>query len=120
MNKPEVIDLFCGCGGLSLGFKMGGFSIIAGIDNNKAAINTFKNNFKSSKAICADILEIDERFINEKIGNIKGVDLIIGGPPCQGFSNANKNYVEEDDPRNKLLTHMSDYISFSNLSGTIN
>lgn len=103
MNSPKVIDLFCGCGGLSLGFKMCGFDLVAGIDNNKAAINTYERNFNGTKAICADILKIDKDEIIRRIGDIDQVDVIIGGPPCQGFSNANKNYIELDDPRNKLF-----------------
>ena len=103
MTKPKFIDLFCGCGGLSLGFEMAGFSLVAGIDFNAAAIKTYSRNFKSAKAICADILNIDKQDIIKEIGDIQKIDVIIGGPPCQGFSNANKNYVELDDPRNKLF-----------------
>ncbi|SFS33016.1 DNA (cytosine-5)-methyltransferase 1 [Succinivibrio dextrinosolvens] len=103
MHKHKFIDLFCGCGGLSLGFKMSGFTPIAGIDFNKSAIKTYKKNFVKSKGICADILSLEKEDICSLVENIKDVDLIIGGPPCQGFSNANKNYVELDDPRNKLF-----------------
>ena len=59
-KKLTFLDLFCGCGGLSLGFTMAGFELIAGIDNNDAAIRTYRNNFKSVKAICEDILTIDK------------------------------------------------------------
>lgn len=113
MHKPKFIDLFCGCGGLSLGFKMSGFEPVAGIDFNQAAIKTYRRNFKKTKAICADILTIDRNYILERIGNIKDIDVIIGGPPCQGFSNANKNYVELDDPRNKLFFEFVKFVELA-------
>ena len=100
MKKYNVLDLFCGCGGLSKGFEMANFNIIGGVDFNKEAIDTFNYNFKGAKGLYTDILNIDE----SKIKNIfeKKIDIIIGGPPCQGFSSANRNKVE-DDPRNKLF-----------------
>lgn len=99
----KFIDLFCGCGGLSLGFEMAGFTAVAGLDFKEAAIKTYRNNFTNAKGICADISTIDKEHIKEMFGNLTDIDVIIGGPPCQGFSNANKNYVELDDPRNKLF-----------------
>jgi len=99
----KFLDLFCGCGGLSLGFKMAGMLPVAGIDFNKAAVETYQLNFPDTKAICADILSMDKKAILEDLGNLDDIDIIIGGPPCQGFSNANKNYVELNDPRNKLF-----------------
>lgn len=113
MKKPKFIDLFCGCGGLSLGFKMSGFDPIAGIDFNQAAIKTYRRNFRKTKAICADILTIDKDDILSRIGNIQDIDVIIGGPPCQGFSNANKNYVELDDPRNKLFFEFVKFVELA-------
>ena len=102
MKKHNVIDLFCGCGGLSKGFEMAGYNIVGGVDFNKEAIETFNKNFTNAKGICGDILNLSEAEIKEKFGNIKDVDVIIGGPPCQGFSSANRNRIE-DDPRNKLF-----------------
>ena len=96
----NVIDLFCGAGGLSLGFKLAGFNIIGGVDFNKDAIETFKNNFKNSKTICGDISLITNEEILELYGN--NTDVIIGGPPCQGFSAGNRQQIE-NDPRNKLF-----------------
>lgn len=103
MNRHKFIDLFCGCGGLSLGFEMAGFTAVAGVDFKESAINTYRENFPNAKAICADISSIDREHIRDIFGDLSEIDVIIGGPPCQGFSNANKNYVELDDPRNKLF-----------------
>ena len=103
MRKIRFIDLFCGCGGLSLGFEQAGFIPVAGIDFKESAINTYHEHFKNAKALCIDISLMDERIIKSELGDLSNVDVIIGGPPCQGFSNANKNYVEADDPRNKLF-----------------
>lgn len=99
--KKNVLDLFCGAGGLSLGFKLAGFNIIGGIDFEKDAISTHEKNFKNSISICGDIKEIDDNRVKELFGN--KVDVIIGGPPCQGFSAGNRQQRLEDDPRNKLF-----------------
>lgn len=98
----NVIDLFCGCGGLSLGFKEAGFDVIAGIDWKQPAIDTFNRNFGNGRGFCRDLTtEKDSLFASIGINN--HVDVIIGGPPCQGFSNANRWEDEEKDPRNKLF-----------------
>ncbi len=93
---PKVIDLFCGCGGVSLGFAREGFEIVAGIDNDQEALNTFSKNFPHSKALNVD-LSNTEAIDYEEFSN---VDIILGGPPCQGFSIAGKR--DSNDPRNKL------------------
>lgn len=92
----RTLDLFCGCGGLSLGFKQAGFDIVAGIDNDPEALQTFALNFKNSTAFCTDISKNSEIPFTE-LGEI---DVILGGPPCQGFSIAGKR--QADDPRNLL------------------
>ena len=95
----KVIDLFCGAGGLSLGFQQAGFEILGGVDFQQDAINTYKHNFINSNPFCGDISSITD----EQIKNIYGesVDVIIGGPPCQGFSAGNRQQIE-NDPRNKF------------------
>ena len=102
MAKLKVLDLFCGCGGLSSGFEQAGYQIIGGIDFNQAAIDTFNYNFKDAKGVCCDLLDIGFEKIKECFGKISDVDVIIGGPPCQGFSAANRHQSGED-PRNKLF-----------------
>ena len=103
-SKFTVIDLFSGCGGLSEGFKLAGYEIVGGIDFNKSAIETFSKNFPNAKAICCDLLDINEQKIIDIFGEkIKNVDVVIGGPPCQGFSSANRYQDTTNDPRNKLF-----------------
>lgn len=98
----NVLDLFCGAGGLSLGFKMAGFNIIGGIDFNQEAIDTHALNFKDGFHFCGDISSLSNEFILENFEN--KVDVIIGGPPCQGFSTANMWQKDhEEDERNKLF-----------------
>lgn len=113
MRKIRFIDLFCGCGGLSLGFEQAGFIPVAGIDFKKSAIKTYREHFKNSKAICVDISSMDEEQIKEELGGLPNIDIIIGGPPCQGFSNANKNYVESDDSRNKLFFEFVKFVDLA-------
>lgn len=74
MFMYNFIDLFCGCGGLSLGFQMAGFNPVAGIDFNAAAINTYKLNFTKAKALCKDILTMNEQLIYEELGNLSDID----------------------------------------------
>lgn len=99
-KRMTVLDLFCGAGGLSYGFKLAGFSIIGGVEWDRAAMETHSTNFKSKFEFCGDIKDISDDMI---VKNLKGVDVIIGGPPCQGFSSANRHEKEKDDPRNKLF-----------------
>lgn len=108
-NKPKVIDLFCGCGGLSQGFLDAGYNIILGIDKWQDAIETFNFNHKNSNGIVADLLTLSPETVskNEKIDT---VDVIIGGPPCQGFSIAGKRIV--DDERNQLYKSFLHYVEF--------
>jgi DNA (cytosine-5)-methyltransferase 1 len=94
-SKPTVIDLFCGAGGLSCGFHHAGFSILAGLDNWEEALETYRHNFPDTKTINADIEKITPQEIS-----VDNVDVIIGGPPCQGFSVSGKRLM--NDPRNKL------------------
>lgn len=95
----NVIDLFCGCGGLSLGFEQAGYKVLLGIDNWEDSLVTFRYNHKGSEAMCADLMNLNPIEVEEKIGK-QNIDVIIGGPPCQGFSVAGKRII--DDDRNKL------------------
>ncbi len=100
----RVLDLFCGCGGLSKGFEQAGYSIIAGVDFEPSALRTFEYNHKGAKALCLDLSQEDSfNKIDHAIGS-KPIDVIIGGPPCQGFSlTGPRNF---DDKRNQLYLAM--------------
>ena len=80
----RTVDLFSGCGGMSLGFQSAGYNIVAAFENWPAAIECYKQNFKHP------VIETDLSIVDEAIIRIKKYqpDLIIGGPPCQDFSNA--------------------------------
>lgn len=103
-NKPTVVDFFCGAGGLSLGFVKGGYRVIFANDHEDVCIDTYSYNHPevSNKSIVeGDIREIVnnvEDFISED------VDIVVGGPPCQGFSSANQQRII-DDPRNELYKY---------------
>lgn len=96
----NFIDLFCGAGGLSVGLEKAGLDCLLGIDHISSAIQTFQINHPKAKSICGDISEIDSSNI-KKIINNKKVDLICGGPPCQGFSTIGTN--DKNDHRNHLF-----------------
>lgn len=112
-----LVDLFCGAGGLSLGFKQLGFKTLLANDFDNMCIETYKYNhpeIPSSKIICDDIRELSqhiEQYVEEN------VDVVIGGPPCQGFSSANKHHRVIDDPRNELYKYF--LISVSKLAPKI-
>ena len=101
MNKSQynVIDLFCGCGGLSLGFEKAGFNVLLGIDIWEDALKTYRHNHKNPNTLCGDLSMLVPDDIEGMINHEK-VDVIVGGPPCQGFSVAGKRIVE--DKRNEL------------------
>lgn len=98
----KVLDLFSGCGGFSYGFQEAGFEIILGVDNVKIALDTFKHNHVNSDVFIKD-LSCDKNIqdIVEYLNKKNGVDVIIAGPPCQGFSLTGSR--DENDKRNKLF-----------------
>jgi len=102
-QKLTYIDLFSGAGGFSLGFDKAGFKNIFSIDIQKDYCETYKENFPKHNLIQQDITKLSESEIKDLIKDIE-IDVIIGGPPCQGFSiagNIGRQFI--DDPRNRLF-----------------
>jgi len=102
-NKPKAVALFCGAGGLSLGFKRAGFDILFATDCNHDAVTTYRMHAPATDVQEGDIREFDPSTLP------KGVDILLGGPPCQGFSSAGQKFWA--DSRNKLL---SEYVRVLN------
>lgn len=96
----KVVDLFAGAGGLSLGFvQTGEFKIVAAAENNPKAKETYHLNHPHTK-LYDDVREIDYQEIIDRYGQI---DVVIGGPPCQGFSNANRQKAQHISSNNELV-----------------
>ena len=104
MLRPIAIDLFSGCGGMSLGLEAAGFDIAASVELNPIHTLVHHFNFPYSASLCQDINQLNtETLIAQmKHQGFQGeIDLIAGGPPCQGFSHIGKRQL--DDPRNSLV-----------------
>ena len=109
-KKPTVIDMFCGCGGLSRGFIDAGYEVLLGVDNNIPALETFKENHDGAVAMNGDLFQGSTILEMASLTNNQSVDLIIGGPPCQGFSLTGKR--DENDERNTLFQAMVNAVEF--------
>lgn len=101
----KVVDLFCGCGGLSLGFQKAGFDVVAAYDKWEAALNVYRLNF-SHPAEDMDLSDVDN---SSKVICEFQPDMIIGGPPCQDFSPAGKR--DEEGGRGDLTVHFAQIVS---------
>ncbi len=108
-RKPVFIDLFAGAGGLSIGLEQAGFKLIAATDWDHWSCETLRANHKDIAVHEGDITEINLTEFAEKIGEDE-VDLIAGGPPCQGFSQLGKRL--KDDPRNQLWREYMRFVAF--------
>jgi DNA (cytosine-5)-methyltransferase 1 len=93
----NFLDVFCGAGGLSLGFTSAGWQCVGAMDAWDDALETYRQNFPSHYIVHDDIARLRAK----KLGEFRGVDWIIGGPPCQGFSTVGKRHPR--DPRNELI-----------------
>lgn len=101
-NRPVAIDLFSGAGGLSLGFEQAGFDVVAAVEVDPIHAAVHKFNFPNSVVIPNSISYLSAGDIRERSGiGSSEVDIVIGGPPCQGFSLIGQRVL--DDPRNSLV-----------------
>lgn len=91
-TRGTAVSLYTGAGGMDLGFFLAGYDIVWSNDINADAVKTYQSVFKSHESTCGDI-------INQTLPEIKDLDLVIGGPPCQGFSVAGK--MDPNDPRSQ-------------------
>jgi DNA (cytosine-5)-methyltransferase 1 len=106
-----AVDLFCGCGGISTGLRSAGFKVLAGVDLNRHYISSFRANFPEAHTLELDLTTVAPAEFMRKIGVESGeLDLIAGGPPCQGFSkNVPRKYRFLEDSRNLLIKTFLDY-----------
>ncbi len=111
-NRPVVIDLFSGCGGMSLGLEAAGFDIAASVEIDPIHSLVHHYNFPYGATICQDISQLSsQKILNEikKKGFSTDIDVLAGSPPCQGYSYMGRRAV--DDPRNKLVFEFSRMVS---------
>ncbi len=120
----KIIDLFCGIGGLSLGFEQAGFEVVAGVDLWKDAIDTFNHNRRDESGLVMPV-DVFNRDVLPGILKDNHITGVIGGPPCQGFSTVGKRDV--NDVRNKLYLDfyetvkqtMPDFFVIENVKGML-
>lgn len=107
----KIIDLFCGIGGLSLGFEQAGFEVVSAVDMWADAVKTYNHNRKEK---VAEVISVEDYNVNRlpSIISEEQITGIIGGPPCQGFSTVGKRDV--DDPRNKMYLEFYKAVKLAN------
>lgn len=113
----KVFDLFCGTGGFSKGMensKRANFDVKFGIDVLPASVETFKLNHQSGIGICRDIRQVRRHEVEEMTGVKRDqLDVLVGGPPCQGFSSIRPfRSSKEDDPRNSLFEEYASFVNY--------
>lgn len=107
-EKPIVAELFCGCGGTSLGFEMAGFETVLGCDIHTPSIQTFQANHPNCSTITGDVKKVNPETIKQLL-NGRQLDVLIGGIPCQGFSLNNRKRHENDD-RNYMYKEFARFV----------
>lgn len=113
--KPRAIDLFCGCGGLTVGLKRSGFRVIGAVDIDPTAIASYKANHREVKVWKKDITDLTISSVKRRLKIHKGeIDLVAGCPPCQGFTSLRtlNGSREVNDPRNDLLFEFQRFVKY--------
>lgn len=108
-NAPKAIALFSGCGGLSLGFAAEGFNLVGHVEIEASANRIYDDNFPDSRLLGTDICKISDCDLREWISEYGSIDILVGGPPCQGFSLAGKR--DPEDIRNQLYKYYAHIVS---------
>ena len=96
----NVLDVFCGAGGFSEGFRQAGFRIAAGTDVDPDACATYARNFPDATTVCGDLTKAATR--SRVLAASRIIDVVVGGPPCQAFSQVRNHDRVPNDPRNRL------------------
>ena len=105
-KRLVAIDLFCGAGGMSLGFEQAGFAVVAAVDNDPIHLAAYRKNFPDTQTLRGDLALLTGEELRRSLGlGRKHIDVVFGGSPCQGFSNMGKHHA--DDPRSELLLHFA-------------
>jgi DNA (cytosine-5)-methyltransferase 1 len=105
-RKPSAIDLFSGCGGLSVGLSRAGFSVLAAVESEPLACDTYALNHPRTRLYRSDIRDIEPRTVLDELGMAEGdLDLLAGCPPCQGFSTirTRNGPADANEPMNDLV-----------------
>lgn len=101
--RPVAVDLFCGAGGMSLGFEQAGFDIAVAVDSDAHHVATHERNFPYGKVLLRSVADVSGAELRELAG--AEIDLVFGGPPCQGFSHMGLR--DALDPRNTLVSEFA-------------
>ena len=117
MKALKLFDLFCGTGGFSKGFEKAGnarYETMLGVDILPVSVETFRLNHPDALALAGDIRRLSCDELRQRLKLRRGeLDLIIGGPPCQGFSSIRPfRSSSEDDPRNSLFEQFANFVNF--------
>jgi DNA (cytosine-5)-methyltransferase 1 len=100
-SRPIAVEFFAGAGGLSLGLEQAGFDVVLAVDRDGYHVATHERNFPYGLSICASVTDLNGDKLRELLGTSREIDLVAGGPPCQGFSHMGTRDLL--DPRNTLV-----------------
>jgi DNA (cytosine-5)-methyltransferase 1 len=102
VTRPVGVELFCGVGGMTLGFEQAGFDVVAAFDSDPLSVEYHKKNFGETSSLEHDVAKLSAEYIKESANlNDRTVDVLFGGPPCQGFSEIGQR--RDGDSRNLLI-----------------